>query len=143
MASIWNVSGGAMTPESAAGSLVADGMGTITEWKDTRVHVAADGESTVVQPRDLVAFAASSGNAVTYEVAADCRTTIRADLGVAVIELKGALVSGGRELMATRTSPPGFVAPGVFKSVDPPASGELGAISALLERMAVRMGLRP
>ena len=139
---IFNLAAGNL-PESAAGTLVADGSGLVLEWKDTFVRATPDGMSTTTFPRDVVAAAAAAGNNVTYEVTADCTTTIRADIGVVVIELNGGLAHGGRELLAHQIAPAGFVGPGIFKSVEPSAADALPQLKALIDRVAVRLGLRP
>lgn len=130
-------------PEWIAGTVYSDGAGVITEWKDTDVRVPESGVSQSVQERDVVAFAAANGGSVTYEVTPDCRMTLRANLVVAVIEVRGGLMQGGQEFHGVQTSPEGFMGGGVFKSIDPPAAGLLSELKSLLDRVAVRNGLRP
>ena len=130
-------------PEWIAGTVRSDGAGVITEWKDTDVRAPESGVSQSVQERDVVAFAAANGGSVTYEVAPDCRMTLRADLVVALIEVQGVLMHGGQELRGVQTSPEGFMGGGVFKSIDPPAAGRLSDLKDLLDRVAARNGLRP
>lgn len=130
-------------PYWLAGTVHSDGSGVITEWKDTYVRAPESGVSQPVEDRDVIAFAAANGGSVTYEVTADCRITIQADLVVALIEIRGALMHGGQEVHGVQTSPEGFMAGGVFKSIDPPAASRLSDLKELLDRVAVRNGLRP
>lgn len=113
------------------------------DGKDTDVRVPESGVSQSVQERDVVAFAAANGGSVTYGVTPDCRMTLRADLIVALIEIHGVLMHGGQEFRGVQTSPEGFMGGGVFKSIDPPAADLLSDLKSLLDRIAVRNGLRP
>lgn len=126
-----------------AGTLVADGDGLITEWKETAVRQNSDGNGTTVEERDIVAGVVAAGNRTTYAVSSDCRMRIRADFGPVAVEVNGALASGGKEVLATQTSPNGYLGNAVLKSLDPPGSDVLGSIKQTLDRVAVRMGLRP
>ena len=116
----------------AAGTLYADGMGQITEWKDTFVFVnPGTGEKTVVS-RD---FAATSEGPIDYEVTSDCRivikfVTITRPPDDRVIEIHGGLAAGGREVYATNVLPKTATAGLLFKSMEPQ-----GSLSAKIDQI--------
>lgn len=133
-----------------AGVAVADGAGVITEWKDTFVVVPPGGAERLVIERDAVAAAAEAGERVTYSVSPDCRIAIRAPLGDFVIETRGVLVNGGREVLDVQTEPPNSMGGGHWIAMGEAGKEDfasiqeqLNAMKALLDRIAVRNGLRP
>lgn len=129
----------------AAGTVYADGSGQITEWKDTFVFVHPGTGEKVVLPRDNVA---SAEGPVTYEVLPDCRIAIRWVSTLRppqdnVVEFHGGLAAGGREVFGTLVGLQELTSGAQFKSMEPEAGPALTAIKDLLNRVAVRTGLRP
>ena len=126
------------------GTLSVDGAGTIGEWKQTSVVFAADGGEPLVVQNDFGALIASVGNKMVYEVGADCQVMLGGDFGAFELQGVGVLANGGKVLSFHQTtSPNGLLASGVFRSVEPGAADELAELKRLLDRVAVRNGLRP
>jgi len=129
---------------SAVGTINADGAGTMTEWMQTRISLQGVGNELVVQQLDFAALVGQAGNVIEYEVAADCQGTIVGDLGQFALEGVVSLANGGKEAFFQQTATPdGNLASGVLRSMEPSTADDLADIKALLDRVAVRNGLRP
>lgn len=126
-----------------SGTVVADGEGNLTEWKDTFVVVPPGTPEPVVIERDLVADAALVSGKLTYEVTTDCRMTMTLPGPEFTVSLTGGLAHGGKEFFGIQTSPPTAVAGGVFRSIDAPSAVLVTEIRGLLRRVAARLGLVP
>lgn len=155
---IFNTSVAPPRPETAGGSLYADGEGRITEWTDILTIGSSDGTGTRNVPRDLVAEATAANSELRYEVNADCRMQLGGDLmtpfGVVPLSLNGALVDGGRSVLLTqvsdvRVSVAEFRATGGDEDdeeIVDRISGleaQIGDLKDLLDRVAIRNGLVP
>ncbi len=147
---LWDLRASPPSPATISGTFYANGTGAITEWRDVlTTSVLAEQRSRTV-PRDVIAAASAAGFPVLYEVDSDCRFRIQTQVltprqGVQPVRLEGAIASGGRELFITQVDS-FFVSTAVAKSVeDPAARGAARAadIKELLDRVAVRNGLRP
>lgn len=146
---LWDLRNSPPTPATVGGMINADGNGKIVEWLDALTAVTPEGSSRSVF-RDVAEEAKAAGSAIAYEVEPDCRARIQAEVltpfGVVPIHLEGAVAAGGREILLSQVDSPLFVSTVVAKSVKDPV-GQIGrqseAIQRLLERLAIRNGLKP
>lgn len=126
------------------GTLFADGQGTITEWTQTSAGFSTQTGERIVVTNDFAALIAVAGNVITYAVGADCRIVVSGDFGAFQLEGVAAIAHHGKVIPFQMTSSPdGTLASGVFRSLEPIASEEISAVKQLLDRIAIRNGLRP
>ena len=142
-------------PFNVAGLMQADGMGTMSVFRQT---TNAGGS---VFPLD---WAAAAQSGIAYSVNPDCTATIEffvpGDLGIPIVpptgtDFKAAMVfvNGGREAFGIQASPPNAILTVKLTRTDAldaqlqsdvaALKADAAATKALLERVAVRLGLVP
>ncbi len=129
-------------PLALAGSIVADGQGTITYWSDFAHFGLMEGPPKYTEMNDFVSVVRSAGREVTYSVESDCRMTITIPLPAPAptLRLQGVLVDGGRTARLL-TGSPAYVGQWTAYKADNPAAGDLNFLKDLLRRLARRQGL--
>lgn len=130
-----------VTPLSMAGSIVADGKGTLTYWSDFAHFGLPEGPPKRTEMNDFVAAARSGGHDVTYRVEPDCRMTIVVPLPAPAptLMIQGVLVDGGRTAQMIIGSP-AYVGTWTVRKTDDQLE-DLRLVKELLQRIARRQGM--
>lgn len=127
---------------AVAGSIVADGEGAITFWRDFGHFGRPEGPPKTMEENDFVAIVASGGGEITYSVEPDCRITILVPLPAPAptLRLQGVLVDGGRTAQLLIGSP-AYVGTWTAKKTDNRLADDLGFTKDLVKRIAAVNGV--